>query len=138
MAAFSAAKWNATTFANFKTAVGFDYFFIPDFDQTAGYWDNSPDWWSYWGPHVDGLFSWESAWPVVGATDDGSVTHPDSGSGPSNSAQGSDVTVMKGATAHSKPYMIRECYVPGSNITPANSKTALSTCQYKNSVSRVQ
>jgi glucan endo-1,3-alpha-glucosidase len=70
----------------------FDVFFIPDFDSTKGYYDAAEAWWTYWGPMVDGLFSWESTWPVIDATDDGNITL--------------DVTVMAGATAQNKPYMI--------------------------------
>lgn len=80
--------------------------------------------------------SWESAWPVIGATDDGSVTHPDAGSGPSNTASGSDVTVMAGATSHNKPYMISKLPDACNSMamTRADFHAALSTCQYKDSV----
>ena len=38
-------------------------FFIPDFDETLGYYTADPGWYAYWGGLVDGTFSWESAWP---------------------------------------------------------------------------
>ena len=52
-------------------------------------------WWSEWGDLVDGLFSWESAWPVVG---DGSSS--DSGS------MSPDMPVIDGASSNSKSYMV--------------------------------
>lgn len=52
-------------------------------------------WWSYWGDLVDGLFSWEAAWPAVG---DGSTS--DAGS------MSPDMDVIDGAEANSKDYMI--------------------------------
>ncbi|CAD6580185.1 MAG: hypothetical protein ASARMPRED_009379 [Alectoria sarmentosa] len=61
------------------------------------------NWWSYWGDLVDGLFSWEAAWPVVGdsnSADCGSLSP--------------DIPVIDGASNHEKSYMI-----------------ALSTLQYK-------
>ncbi|CAF9933479.1 MAG: hypothetical protein ALECFALPRED_005605 [Alectoria fallacina] len=64
---------------------------------------NASGWWSYWGNLVDGLFSWEAAWPVVGdsnSADCGSMSP--------------DIPVINGALNHGKSYMI-----------------ALSTLQYK-------
>jgi hypothetical protein len=71
---------------------------VPDFDNTAGYYDAADGWWNYWGGLVDGLFSWESTWPQVDATNDGDVSL--------------DVTVLNGAVAHSKSYLIGElCFL---------------------------
>lgn len=72
-------------------------FLIPDFDHTEGYWESDPGWWWYWGNIVDGLFSWESAWPYragYGGAYAGDITP--------------DVKVLEGATNHSRPYMIRK------------------------------
>lgn len=52
-------------------------------------------WWSEWGGLVDGLFSWESAWPEVG---DGNSA--DCGS------MSPDMPVIDGASSHSKSYMV--------------------------------
>jgi len=44
-------------------------YFCPDFDETTGYYggaDSHGGWYYYWGPVVDCIFSWESAWPVRG------------------------------------------------------------------------
>ena len=52
-------------------------------------------WWSYWGDLVDGLFSWEAAWPAVGNTDMSAIGD-----------LGLDMPVMQATTAHDKGYMI--------------------------------
>ncbi|TVY88433.1 Mutanase [Lachnellula willkommii] len=87
---FSAADYTAPDFQTWRASN--DVYFMPDFDGTSGYYDAADSWWSYWGDVVDGLFSWESTWPNVGATNDGDVTL--------------DTTVSAGAVAHGKTYMI--------------------------------
>lgn len=48
------------------------------------------------GAYVDGVASWESAWPVAGATDEGNMTL--------------DNSAIAGANAHGKGYMIgKQC-----------------------------
>lgn len=95
---FTIDAWNA-----WKSSHDSQMYFIPMFDETDGYYDSAAGWWSYWGDLVEGLFSWEAAWPVVG---DGSSA--DCGS------MSPDLPVIDGAEANSKGYMI-----------------ALSTLQYK-------
>lgn len=58
-------------------------------------------WWSYWGNLVDGLFSWESAWPLVGDTDPSAIGDVSS-----------DMPVMQGAYSHNKGYMIGTLAIP--------------------------
>ncbi len=88
-------------------------YFVPMFDETSGYYDSdsgvslpassdltaleltSMEWWSYWGDVVDGVFSWEAAWPDVG---DGSSS--DCGS------MAPDTPVINGASDNKKSYMI--------------------------------
>ncbi|KAL6716890.1 hypothetical protein ACLMJK_004802 [Lecanora helva] len=65
------------------------------FDDTAGYYDTASGWWSYWGGLVDGLFSWESAWPAVGDTDLSSI-----------GAVSLDMPVINASVANKKGYMI--------------------------------
>ena len=90
-------------------------YFVPMFDDTDGYYDAASgvkfskpsirsalklttiQWWSYWGALVDGLFSWEAAWPAVG---DGSSA--DWGS------MSPDTPVIDAALANSKSYMVGE------------------------------
>ncbi len=86
-------------------------YFIPMFDDTSGYYDAasgvsipswlltsklmSTQWWSYWGGLVDGLFSWEAAWPAVGDTDLSSVGDVSL-----------DMPVMGASSVNKKGYMI--------------------------------
>lgn len=74
----------------------------PDFDDTAGYYDNDPAWWDYWGDVVDGLFSWESSWP----SRDGGL----GGKFPGDVSP--DEKVIAGTTAHGKQYMIGMPFLP--------------------------
>lgn len=90
-------------------------FFMPDFDETGGYYKSAPEWWyvfklylptsfiapthsstrAYWGGIVDGIFSWETAWPErdgYGGKFPGDVSI--------------DITTLKGAHAHEKLYMM--------------------------------
>lgn len=88
-------------------------YFVPMFDETSGYYDSGTgvstttwnissvheltrlQWWSDWGALVEGLFSWESAWPQVG-----------DGSSSSCGSMSPDMPVIDGASSHSKGYMI--------------------------------
>ncbi|RAH67264.1 uncharacterized protein BO66DRAFT_283387, partial [Aspergillus aculeatinus CBS 121060] len=57
------------TWNHFKASLsdlGFEVYWIPDLDDTEGYWDSQAGWWDAWGNLTDGLFSWESAWPSLG------------------------------------------------------------------------
>lgn len=83
-------KWQA-----FRTEWANSLYFVPDFDNTTGYYDAAPEWWKYWGDVVDGVFSWEAAWPKragVGGAFPGDI--------------GLDKTVLAGAQAHGKSYMM--------------------------------
>ena len=94
-------------------------YFIPEFDDTDGYYQAASSvgilsypwftqkilntafqWWSYWGDVVDGLFSWDAAWPPSSSL---SGTYPGDVS--------PDLPVIKGAVAHDKGYMIGLCHV---------------------------
>lgn len=88
---FNAQQWTKDTFNSWRGSLGFPIYFIPDFDDTQGYYQADPGWWDYWGGVVDGLFSWESTWPKVGAKNDGDVSL--------------DNTVKGGASARGKSYM---------------------------------
>lgn len=68
---------------------------MPDFDETKGYYEAADGWWEYWGPVVDGIFSWETAWPERG------------GFGGKFAGDVSiDVTMAKSAAKHKKMYMM--------------------------------
>lgn len=105
--------------AAFKQTYANDLYFVPDFDSTAGYYTADPGWWSYWGDIVDGVFSWESAWPLVGASNAGDISL--------------DEAVIAGTTSHGKTYMMRE-FLESPSFSIADILLALSTIQYKNSV----
>lgn len=81
-------------------------YLVPDFDGTAGYYDNDPAWWAYWGAVVDGLFSWESSWPYI--TDNGAQNAGD---------VAADQKVMAGTAAHGKSYMIGMCFSPDAKAS---------------------
>ncbi|KAK0638185.1 Glucan endo-1 [Lasiodiplodia hormozganensis] len=77
---------------NWKKKWANKVYLVPDFDQTQGYYDAAPGWWSYWGEVVDGLFSWESSWPKVGDRNTADMNL--------------DKTVANGARDRKKAYMI--------------------------------
>ena len=79
---------------------GNQIYFVPDFDQTTGYYDAADGWWNYWGSIVDGLFSWESNWPETGNTNGGDTSR--------------DEKVMAGAKKRNKSYMMGEYCDPVS------------------------
>ncbi|EQB48340.1 hypothetical protein CGLO_12428 [Colletotrichum gloeosporioides Cg-14] len=102
---FSAADFDNVKWNKWKETLANEMFFIPDFDKTTGYYESHPGWWEYWGDLVDGLFSWESAWPErdgYGSKSPGDVSL--------------DISIAQGAHNHSKLYMV-----------------PLSLLQYKNS-----
>ncbi|EKG19988.1 Glycoside hydrolase family 71, partial [Macrophomina phaseolina MS6] len=81
-------EWRGRVFGN-------EVYFVPDFDQTQGYYDAATGWWDHWGGVLDGLFSWEAAWPErngYGGAFPGDV--------------GPDVDVAKGAASRGKDYMV--------------------------------
>ncbi|KAH7060931.1 glycosyl hydrolase family 71-domain-containing protein [Macrophomina phaseolina] len=95
-----------------RDALDNNVFLIPDFDHTKGYYESHPGWWEYWGDIVDGLFSWESAWPEragYGGEYSGDLS-PDN-------------VVFQGALNHSKPYMIP--------LSPLQYKNAYNTNIYR-------
>lgn len=102
---YSAGGLNNINWTDWKNTLDSVMYFIPDFDDTDGYYQAASGWWSYWGDVVDGLFSWEAAWPPSGSL---SGTYPGDVS--------PDLPVIKGTVAHDKGYMI-----------------ALSSLQYKDS-----
>lgn len=102
---FSSGGFHNDTWIKWKEGLANDMYFMPDFDETEGYYDAADGWWAYWGPIVDGIFSWESAWPErggFGGKTPGDVTV--------------DVPVIEGAHKRNKMYMM-----------------GLSPLQYKNS-----
>ncbi|KAK8022438.1 Glucan endo-alpha-glucosidase Agn1 [Apiospora rasikravindrae] len=61
---FSAANWSRKEFNAWRSKWDEgNLFFMPDFDNTTGYWEGAEGWWEHWGETVDGIASWESSWP---------------------------------------------------------------------------
>ncbi|KAB2575988.1 Glucan endo-alpha-glucosidase Agn1 [Lasiodiplodia theobromae] len=87
-------------------------YLVPDFDGTAGYYDGADGWWDYWGGVVDGLFSWEAAWPERAGL---------GGAFPGDT--GPDEVVSKAAEARGKDYMI--------GLSPLQYKDAYNTNLYR-------
>lgn len=72
-----------------------EIYFVPDFDGTDGYYLSDPGWREYWEDVVDGIFSWESTWPMRGKSD--------------TSAFKDDSWVREGVFSHDKSYMLGTC-----------------------------
>lgn len=104
-----------TKHSAWKQGFANDVYFMPMFDETDGYYEADEgvslfvfkitctvhlgltliQWWSYWGDLVDGLFSWETAWPPVGASDLSSIGDVSS-----------EMAVMEAAYSKNKGYMM--------------------------------
>lgn len=100
---FSSGGFVNTTWQNWKNTLANQMYFIPDFDETAGYYggeESYPGWYYYWGGVVDGLFSWESAWPKRGNPSPGTV----GGLYPGDTSP--DNTVQTGTIQYNKGYMM--------------------------------
>lgn len=92
---FSDGGTNNKTWEKFRSDLGDSIFLIPDFDGTDGYYTADPGWWAHWGEVVDGLFSWEAAWPLragKGMKEVGDIE--------------ADLPVIKACKSHKKYYMI--------------------------------
>ncbi|KAH7024948.1 glycoside hydrolase [Microdochium trichocladiopsis] len=93
--------WTATSWNKFRDSLDSKTYFVPMFDQLPNYYTNPDAFWSSWKTGVDGVFTWEQAWPGR------SNTHQ-------NVSTDLDASLMRKAHSNSKAYM-----------------TGLSTFQYK-------
>ncbi|EHL00387.1 putative Glucan endo-1,3-alpha-glucosidase agn1 [Glarea lozoyensis 74030] len=91
---FSSAGWEKPEWTAWRATLAGQMYFIPDFDETEGYYQAATGWWDYWGSNVEGVFSWDSAWPsgIAGSLSEGDISV--------------DKTVMAGASARGKGYMM--------------------------------
>ncbi|KAF2802300.1 uncharacterized protein BDZ99DRAFT_527667 [Mytilinidion resinicola] len=98
---FSDGAVNETDWLHWKNVeFGGQVYFIPNIgEKTAGYYTSDPGWWAYWGPPIDGVFGWESAWPVEGATNQADVSID-------NQVMGGSSKYPNGTVGHGKTYMI--------------------------------
>ena len=117
---FSSGGYTNDNWTDWKASFANQMFFIPDFDETTGYYggeDAYDGWYYYWGDVIDGLFSWESAWPkrgnpspgTVGGAYDGDITP--------------DLKVQKGALDRELTYMM--------GISPLQYKNSYGTNVYR-------
>ena len=94
LSTYSSGGHTASDISSFLSFYANELYFVPDFDETAGYYTDPTAWYNYWGDYVNGVFSWETAWPA-GSTTASSVSTD------------SDVAVMSMIHDNSKTYMIR-------------------------------
>ncbi|MCJ1312879.1 hypothetical protein MMC25_006555 [Agyrium rufum] len=100
---FSSGGLTNDVWTSWKESLANQMYFIPDFDETGGYYGDESSiegWYDYWGPVVDGVFSWESAWPQRGNPSPGTV----GGAYPGDI--GPDLSVQAGAIQNNKGYMM--------------------------------
>lgn len=81
-------------------------YFVPDFAGMMGSDDSAPEWWDEWGDIADGLFSWETAWPVQNQTNTLSIA--------------ADNDHLTSATKNDKSYMIGLSMLQYKNSYGAN------------------
>ncbi|MCJ1440658.1 MAG: hypothetical protein MMC23_001144 [Stictis urceolatum] len=93
LSTYSAGSHSSSDWSSFLSTLPTQTYFVPDFDNTDGYYTDSASWFSTWGSLVSGLFSWETAWPAQSDA-------------PSNVSTASDQFVMQGTQANQKTYMI--------------------------------
>ncbi|KAK8091852.1 hypothetical protein PG997_002213 [Apiospora hydei] len=109
---FSAANWSRKEFNAWRSRWDEgNLFFMPDFDNTTGYWEGAAGW-EHWGETVDGIASWESSWPEYaghGGAFPGDV--------------GPDLKPFHAAQDHGAEYMIP--------ISPLQYKAAYKTNLYR-------
>lgn len=96
---YGPSEWNT-----FRSSLASDTYFVPAFDQVASYYESPDIFWSTWSGALDGVMSWERAWPEVVETHE-------------NISSGLDFWILDRAQAAGKDYM-----------------AALSTLQYKHIV----
>jgi glucan endo-1,3-alpha-glucosidase len=93
LSTYSAGSTSPSDWASFKSSLGTNVYFVPDFDGVSGYYTDINSFFSTWGSTVDGVFSWETAWPAAQTK-------------PANVSTDSDQYVQTGTQANSKSYMI--------------------------------
>ncbi|KAL7946861.1 glycoside hydrolase [Trichoderma barbatum] len=110
---FSSGGFSNNNWTDWRASLGRDIFFMPDIDETRGYYESGNTvWWDYWGHVLDGMFSWETAWPArggVGGLYPGDVSV--------------DVSVLRAAHDHGKRYMI--------GVSPLQYKDSYGTNIYR-------
>ncbi|EEU34917.1 uncharacterized protein NECHADRAFT_79819 [Fusarium vanettenii 77-13-4] len=109
---FSSGGSNNMTWVDWRNQFAQQVFVLPNLDAIPGYWEFHPGFWEHWGQVVDGLFSWESAWPLregKGGAFPGDI--------------GPDKPLMAGMKKYNKKYMI--------GLSPLQYKDAYDTNIYR-------
>ena len=97
LSTFSAGGSSPSDWANLRNQFDNKVYFVPNFDNAQGYWDDTNGWFSAWDAEIGGTFSWESAWPLA-------MDNPTNVS--TDTSGHSDQYVMGGAKTNNKSYMI--------------------------------
>ena len=117
LSTFDSGNLEPSDWSNFKSSFANELYFVPDFDDTAGYYTDTNDWFSTWDSVVDGVFSWETAWPAQQDI-------------PTNVSTDSDQYVQNGSNG--KAYMIGRSFSQAFRVyRPTNCHAGLSSLQYK-------
>jgi glucan endo-1,3-alpha-glucosidase len=93
LSTFSAAGTGPDYWPGFLATLSSDVYFVPDFDDGLDYYTNFDSWLGAWTSVVDGVFSWETAWPSTSDT-------------ASNVSTSEDETIMTSVHNGGKSYMI--------------------------------
>lgn len=88
---FSGASLGPDTWASFKETN--NVYLIPNAESDSDYYSNPESFFDRWGDAVDGVFSWETAWPGESNS-------------PVNVSSSRDEDVMTAASAAGKSYMM--------------------------------
>ncbi|KAI0123459.1 glycoside hydrolase [Xylariales sp. AK1849] len=93
LSTFSAAGTSASYWPAFLGTLNSEVYFVPDFDDSDDYYTDINSWMSSWSSVVDGVFSWETAWPGRSET-------------AANVSTEVDEEILAAATSAGKDYMI--------------------------------
>ncbi|KAM0818394.1 putative Glycoside hydrolase [Seiridium cardinale] len=93
LSTFSAAGTGPEYWPDFLATLKSDVYFVPAFDDSSHYYSNFDSWLSAWTDVVDGVFSWETAWPSTSDT-------------ASNVSTSTDETIISSVHNVDKTYMI--------------------------------
>ena len=55
---FSSGGMDSPEWSDWLNTWGRDMYFVPDFDDTAGFNTSVPAWWYHWNSVIDGVMSW--------------------------------------------------------------------------------
>ena len=99
LSTYSSGGHSPSDFTSFLSGLSSDVYFVPDLDDSSGYYTDAPDWFTTWDDVVDGVYSWETAWPLGSST-------------PANTSTTQDVYVQTSATSADKTYMIGKVAYP--------------------------